>query len=122
MTVQDMVEGAGLKVEAGENRLDVEVTGGHAGDMVSTVMAGAKEGNVWVTWHVHPNTVAAALVVKLAAIIIVSGRRPEEETVRKADEEGVPILGTELPAFEIIGKLYGMGISDAQGFGGSERI
>ncbi len=122
MTVKNMVERAELEVKAGENGLDVEVTGGYAGDLISAVIAGAKEGNVWVAWHVHPNIVAAALVVKLAAIIIVSGRQPEEETVRKADEEGVPILGTELPAFDIIGKLYGMGISDAQGFGGSERI
>ncbi len=110
MTVNEMAERAELEVLVGADGLDVEVTGGYAADLISTVMANAKEGNVWVTWHVHPNIVAAALIVKLAAIILVSGRQPEQETVQKAQQEGVPILGSSLPAFEIIGRLHGMGI------------
>ena len=110
MTVKEMAERAELEVLAGADGLDVEVTGGYAADLLSTVMANAKEGNVWVTWHVHPNIVAAALIVKLAAIILVSGRQPEQETVQKAQQEGVPILVSSLPAFEIIGRLHGMGI------------
>ncbi len=117
MTVRDMAESARLDVRAGRDGLDEVVTGGYAGDLISAVMAGAKEGNVWITWHVHPNIVAAALIVKLAAIIIVNDRRLEEETISKADEEGVPILVTNLTAFDIVGKLYGMGVS-----GGEERI
>ncbi len=113
MTVRDIVESAKLGVRAGKDGLDAEVTGGYAGDLISEVMAGAKEGSVWITWHVHPNIVAAALVVRLAAIIIVNGRRPEEETIKKADEEGVPILVTKLTAFDIVGRLYGMGVSAA---------
>ena len=110
MTVKEMAERAELEVLVGADGLDVEVTGGYAADLLSTVMANAKEGNVWVTWHVHPNIVAAALIVKLAAIILVSGRQPEQETVQKAQQEGVPILVSSLPAFEIIGRLHGMGI------------
>ena len=114
MTVNEMAQRAELEVKAGANHLDVEVTGGYAGDLISTVMANAKEGNVWVTWHAHPNIVAAALVVKLAAIVLFDGRQPEEETVHKAEQEGVPILVSKLLAFEIIGKLYGMGILGAK--------
>ena len=110
MTVKEMAERAELEVLVGADGLDVEVTGGYAADLLSTVMANAKQGNVWVTWHVHPNIVAAALIVKLAAIILVSGRQPEQETVQKAQQEGVPILVSSLPAFEIIGRLHGMGI------------
>ncbi len=110
MTVKEMAERAELEVLVGADGLDVEVTGGYAADLISTVMANAKEGNVWVTWHVHPNIVAAALIVKLAAIILVSGRQPEQETVQRARQEGVPILVSSLPAFEIIGRLHGMGI------------
>ena len=71
MTVHEMAQRAELAVKAAKDRLDTEVTGGYSGDLISAVMGNAKEGNVWVTWHVHPNIVAAALVVKLAAIIIV---------------------------------------------------
>jgi hypothetical protein len=109
-----MVRRAELEVKTAADHLDVEVTGGYSGDLLSTVMANAEQGYVWVTWHVHPNIVAAALVVKLAAIVLVSGRQPEEETVRKAEEEGLPILVSKLPAFEIIGRLHSMGISGAK--------
>ena len=111
MTVEEMVQGAELNICVAADCQSREVDGGHAGDLLSGVMANAKEGDVWVTWHVHPNIVAVAIVAKLAAIILVRGRQPEEETVCKAEEEGLPILVTDLPAFEIIGRLHGMGIS-----------
>ena len=111
MTVKELAEQADLEVVAGADHLDTEVTGGYSADLISTVMTNAKEGNVWVTWHVHPNIVAASLVVKLAAIILVCGREPEQQTIEKAQQEGIPILVSKEPAFEIIGKLYSMGIS-----------
>jgi predicted transcriptional regulator len=114
MTVKEMTERAELEVLMNSDGVDAEVTGGYCGDLISAVMANAKEGNVWITWHVHPNIVAAALVVKLAAIVLVCGRQPEQETVRKAQEEGMPILVSSLPAFEVVGRLHEMGISGAQ--------
>jgi hypothetical protein len=53
-------------------------------------------------------------VAKLAAIVLVSGRQPEPETIQKAQAEGVPILVSELPTFEVVGRLHGMGISGVQ--------
>jgi predicted transcriptional regulator len=114
MTVKEMIKRADLEVKAAANHLDTEITGGYSGDLISTVIANAKQGNVWITWHVHPNIVAAALVVNLAAIILIAGRQPEEETVRKAEEEGMPILVSKLPAFAIIGMLNDMGIMGAE--------
>ncbi len=80
MNIREMVEQAELEVKTAGVCLDTEVTGGYTADLISTVMANAEQGNVWVTWHVHPNIVAAALIVKLAAIILVSGRQPEAIT------------------------------------------
>lgn len=110
MKVGEMAEQADLDVKAASDSLDTEVTGGFAADLISTVMAKAKEGNVWVTWHVHPNIVAAALAVKLSAIVLIQGRQPEEETIQKAQQEGIPILVSKLPAFETIGRLHALGI------------
>ncbi len=114
MTISEMIKRAELEVKAASDCLDNKVTGGFSGDLISATMANAKQGNVWVTWHVHPNIVAAAVITKLAAIIIVSGRQPQDDTTQKAEQEGIPILVSKLPAFEIIGKLYGMGIPGAQ--------
>ncbi len=105
-----MIQQAELEAKTANDCLDTEVTGGYSADLISTVMANARQGNVWITWHVHPNIVAAALIVKLAAVILVSGRQPEEETVKKAQQEGMPILVSNLPAFELISRLGKMGI------------
>jgi hypothetical protein len=111
MTLEQIVQQLALEVAAAGGHLDAEVTGGYSGDLISAVMANARKGNIWVTWHVHPNIVAAGLVVKLAAIILVCGREPEQETIQKADQEGMPLLVSDLPAFEITGRLHEMGIS-----------
>jgi hypothetical protein len=112
--LHEVVERTGLEVKAAAEQLGAEVTGGYVGDLLSAVMANAREGDLWITWHVHPNIVAVGLVAKLAGVVLACGREPEEETIRKAQEEGLPILVSQLPAFEIVGRLHEMGISGAR--------
>ena len=111
MRVGQLAEKADLEVKAAAGSLDAEVTGGYAGDLLSGVIANAREGDVWVTWHVHPNVIAVAVVAKVAAVVLANGRQPEEETVRKAEQEGIALLVSKAPAFELIGRLYEMGIT-----------
>ncbi len=113
MTVGEMVKQAELEVKAAGDHLDIEVTGGFTGDLISAVMAKAKQGNVWITWHSHANIVAAAVVVDLAAIILVSNRKPKQETIQNAQQEGIPILVSKLGAFDIVARLHGLGIKGA---------
>jgi predicted transcriptional regulator len=47
----------------------------------------------------------------LLGIIIINGRQPEEETIEKAEEEDIPIMVSKLPAFQLVGELYHLGIS-----------
>jgi len=106
MTLREIVDGLHLSVHCGEDRLDQQVSGGYASDLLSDVIANSKAGHVWVTMQVHVNTVAVAVLKDLAGIIIVQGRTPTDETLRKAREEKVVILASELPAFETIGSIY----------------
>ena len=100
-----------LQVACGEKLLDRELTGGYAGDLLSDVMAHSKKGDIWITLQGHPNIIAIAKLKELAGIVIINDRKPEEETIKKAKSEGVPIMTSEMPAFELIGKLYALGIS-----------
>jgi hypothetical protein len=111
MTLREVVERLGLKPVSALSRLSQECTGGYISDLLSDVMAGAKAGDVWITLQIHQNIVAVATLKELAAIIIIGGRQPEKQTLAKAEEEKIPILLTELPAFEVVGRLYQMGIS-----------
>ncbi len=109
--ISDIVDALNLKIECGEKLLDREITGGYASDLLSDVMANTKEGDIWITLQGHPNIVAVAKLKEIAGIILVNDRRPEQETLKKAEIEEVPILTSMLPSFELIGKLHAMGIS-----------
>ena len=110
MKLIDLVELLGLRVEVAGDSLNVEVTGGYASDLISDVLAHATEGDLWVTLQKHQNIVAAASMKGLAGIVLVGGREPEEETLLRAEEEGVPVLITEMTAFELVGRLYELGV------------
>lgn len=111
MKVKEIIEKLNLEVKAGANRLDNEITGGYASDLLSDVLANSKEGNIWITLQIHHNIVAIASMKELSGIVLVNDRQPAEETVSKAEEEDIPIMVSSLPAFEVIGRLYKLGIS-----------
>ncbi len=109
--IKDIVEKLGMRVETTKESLDREVTGGYSSDLLSDVMANSKDGDIWITMQVHPNIIAVATLKDLAGIVIVQGRKPEKETIEKAQGENIPILVSDLQAFEIAGRLYQLGIS-----------
>ncbi|MFC1683115.1 DRTGG domain-containing protein [Candidatus Zixiibacteriota bacterium] len=111
MILRDIAPKAGLKAITASEKLGVEVSGGYASDLLSDVLANAQPGNLWVTLQVHQNIVGVAVVRELAGIVIVNKREPDKETLERAEEEQIPILVTELPAFEIVGRLYQLGLS-----------
>ena len=69
MIVQELVEALELRViSPGDTQR--EVRGGYASDLLSCVMARAKVGIVWLTLQAHPNVVAVASLLDLAAVIL----------------------------------------------------
>ncbi len=115
MKAAELIERFGLTVAAGENGLDRLVKGGYCGDLLSEIMANAPTGCVWLTIQVHQNIVAVAVLREMAAIILVGGNTPDEETKAKADEEGIPVLLTPLDTFSMAGKLYAAGVVNDTG-------
>ncbi|MBM4161216.1 MAG: serine kinase [Ignavibacteria bacterium] len=110
MNLSEIVKNLDLVVCCGEEKLQQQVTGGYVSDLLSDVIANSAAGNVWATMQVHVNIVAVAVLKELAAIILVQGRSPAEDTLRKAREENVTILSSKLPAYETAGRLYELGI------------
>ncbi len=110
MKIRDIVKTLGLKVISGEKFLEREVTGGYAGDLLSDALANSKKGNIWITLQIHQNIIAVASSKELSGIIIVNGRKPEEETLKKAKEEKIPVMISNLLTYEIAGRLYEIGI------------
>ena len=114
MKLRDLVKEFGLEVKTGSGLLDREVTSGYVSDLMSDVLAHADEGTLWVTLHIHQNIVAVAAHTGLSGIVLIQGRVPEPDTIAKAEEEGIPIMVSDLSAFELVGRLYKAGIRGAE--------
>ena len=106
MKVSELVEKFNLKVFSGESGLENEIAGGYVSDLLSDVMGHARENQVWITLQTHRNVMAIASLKDLAAVILVKGFEPDEDTLEHSNEEGVPVLGTTLETFEMAGNLY----------------
>jgi predicted transcriptional regulator len=87
-----------------------EIKGVFVSDMISDVMAGAKSGDLWVTVQTHKSIIPAANLVDVAAILITSGKEIPQDTIELAAKHDIPLLKTPLRTFELIGKLYGLGL------------
>ncbi len=110
MNVQQMAEWFDLKVLSGARGLEREIMGGYCGDLLSDVMAHAPVGCVWLTVQCHPNVVAVAVLREMAAVVLVGDREADADTLRKAEQEGIPILQWPRSAYELAGELYAIGI------------
>ena len=110
MKIKDIVKTLDLEVISGEEFLESEVTGGYAGDLLSDILTNSKKGNLWITLQIHKNIIAVASSKELSGIIIVNGRKPEEETLKSAQEEKIPVIISNLLTYELAGRLYEMEI------------
>jgi hypothetical protein len=107
----ELIQKLNLDVRSAKTNLERDVTGGYASDLLSDVLANSKEGDIWVTLQIHHNIVAVASMKDLAGVILVNGREPEQETIEKAEAENLVIMVTEMPTFELVGRLYGLGVT-----------
>ena len=114
MKLTELIQKLNLDVRSAKDSLQREVTGGYASDLLSDVLAHSKEGNLWITLQIHQNIVAVASMKDLAGIILVNGREPEQETLAKAEAENMVIMVTKMPTFELVGKLYGLGVTGTE--------
>lgn len=112
MNVKELVDQFNLAVAAGQNGLDRQIQGGYCGDLLSDVMGNAPTGCIWLTVQTHQNIVAVAVLREMAAIVLSGGQEPDQETIDKANEEGIPILMSPDTAFDLAGQVCRAGVAN----------
>lgn len=112
MKVSDIVHALNLTVATKDGNLLTEVTGGYTSDLLSNVMGQASAGMVWVTMQGHQNIAAVAALLGLSAVIVTGGTVVETETLEKAEKNDVLILTTDLPSYEVTGRIYALGVTN----------
>ena len=85
---------------------DADVTCAYTSDLLSDVMAHAKDGGALITIQAHKNTVAVASLVNVSVIIICNSRPLPDDMMEAAKDEGIAIIRTKENQFTVSGKLW----------------
>ena len=111
MTLQEIIQKLNLTVlTTPKDFAAIHPGGGYASDLLSCVMAGAKPGQLWVTLQAHINIVAVASLNDIAAVLITENALPEASVIEKANEQGVTLLASRENTYQVVGKLWELGI------------
>ncbi|HJB83779.1 MAG TPA: hypothetical protein H9711_11570 [Candidatus Mediterraneibacter intestinavium] len=109
MRLQTIFELPGFRVLA-EGEPGREISRVFCCDLLSIAMGKAPADGVWVTVMGNRNTLAVASLTDTACIILAEGVSLDEETLKKAREEGIAVLSTDLPVFDAALKVYQAGM------------
>lgn len=113
MTLQDIIDQLNLTpLTEPRDFSRVIPSSGYASDLLSCVMASARHNGIWVTLQAHVNVVAVGALLELSAIIITEGAQPDQDTLAKANEEGITLLSTDKSTFYVAGRLWELGLRD----------
>ncbi len=110
MKVSDLMTLIDAKNLTAEVSADRDVACGYVCDLLSWVMAHGEEGMAWVTVQTHLNVVAVAALSEMACVVLPEGIVMEQESIDKANAEGMCVLSSPLTAFEICGRMAGQGV------------
>ena len=108
VTTKELIDKLGLEPLSKFDHRDV--SGVFISDMLSDVMAGAQTGNLWLTIQTQKHIVPAANLVDVAAILVTGGKEVPRDTIDLASRFNIAILRSKLPTFELVGKLYALGL------------
>ncbi len=75
-------------------------------DLLSIAMSKMPAGAAWVTVMGNINTLAVATLADASCIVLAEGISLDESASRKAKEQGVTVLRTELPIFDAALTIY----------------
>ena len=111
MTLEEMKDILAAEVVVGSDSLDIEIRDAFAADLLSDVLAFAKEGTLLITGITNPQVVRTAEMLELVGIVFVRGKKPDAEAMKLAQIKKVPILSTRYIMFETCGRLFKNGLS-----------
>ena len=109
MTIREIVKLLNASVCTGEERLDEEVEHAFASDLMSDVLT-LKDTPMLITGLCNVQTIRTCDMANLDVVIFVRGKRPTEDMVELADENGMVLICTTYSMFKTCGILYGAGM------------
>ncbi|MBQ4154271.1 MAG: hypothetical protein IJE01_03610 [Clostridia bacterium] len=110
MTISDVKNIVSAEIICGEEHINKEVTTAFGSDMMSDVLAFAKDQCVLITGLCNPQVIRTAEMLDMICVCFVRGKRPDEDMIALAKERGIVLMATEERMFATCGKLYEKGV------------
>ncbi|MBQ9976689.1 MAG: hypothetical protein IJP16_09275 [Clostridia bacterium] len=93
--------------------LDRDVTSACGSDMMSDVLAFVKDQAVLLTGLVNAQVVRTAMMMDMLCIVFVRNKKPTQEILDLAEENGIVIMTTDKRMYDACGILYSNGLNGA---------
>lgn len=103
------------EVFTGADKLDLEVEAGFGSDLMSDVLAFARDRVLLLTGLLNTHVIHTAAMIDAAAVVFVRGKRPDQALVEAAAALGLPLLGTRLLMYDSCGRLFRAGLKGCSG-------
>jgi predicted transcriptional regulator len=110
MTVRTIAQVLDANIYLGADQLDLEVQSACGADLMSDVMAFVKEKVVLLTGLVNPQSLRTAELLDIRVVVFVRGKKPTEDLVDMARENGMILMSTKYSMFLACGRLYEAGL------------
>ena len=111
MYLKEVRDILGAEVLYGEEKLDTTVLSACGSDFMSDVLAYVKDQAILLTGLVNPQVIRTMEMMGMKCVVFVRGKRPDDETLAVARENGIVIMTTELPMYPSCGKRYAGGLT-----------
>lgn len=79
-------------------------------DLMSDVLAFTKPGSILLTGLTNSQVIRTAEMLDLKGIVFVRDKQPDADTVRLAEDCGIPLLSSPYPLYESCGLLFARGL------------
>jgi uncharacterized protein (DUF2237 family) len=106
MKISDVKELLEAEVLSGEEELGRHVYSACGCDMMSDVLAFAKDQAVLLTGLVNPQVVRTAEMMDMVCIVFVRSKKPTEAILQLAKASGIVVMATDIRMYEACGRLY----------------
>ena len=111
MKLSEIVQAIDAEVLCCEDRVrEIDIQTAYASDLMSDVLAFCAPGSMLLTGLTNIQIVRTAQMLDLPVIVFVRGKTPLEDTIRLAENNGIPVLVSSWSMYETSGILYREGV------------
>ncbi len=86
--------------------MDQRVDTACGSDLMSDVLAFVKDKTVLITGLINPHVVRTSEMLDITCIVFSRGKKPSEEILEMAAENGMTVLSTPMTTYTACGELY----------------